>query len=79
MGIQILRDWKHLFIAPHLPTVQQGLTSLVLSTAVCLTQVNVDTSPLSGKSMPSLTQQIMVREVYRTQESISQLFSQSLK
>lgn len=35
MGIQILRGRKHLLIALHLPTVQQGLTSLVLHTAVC--------------------------------------------
>lgn len=79
VGIQILRGQKHLFIAPHLPTVQHGLTSLVLSTAVCLSQVSVDTSPLPRKSMPSLLQQVMAREVHRTQGSVSQLFSQVLK
>lgn len=35
MGIQILRGRKHLFIGLHLPTVQQGLTSLVVHTVLC--------------------------------------------
>lgn len=39
----------------------------------------VVTSPLASESTPSLIQQIMGREVYRTQRSVSQVFSPSIK